>query len=68
MPGRKNVTISSPTEGYTPKIHLPAKEPVNGIPGTAPQTFAPISSPLMPQNSGKKRANVNNEHNSSGSN
>jgi len=62
MPGKKNVTISSPTADYVPKITLPAREPVNGIPGTAPVQFARISSPLQPRNSGKRRANVNNEH------
>ena len=56
-----NVNIQSPTVDYVPTISLPAKEPVNGIPGSAPLRFAQISSPLEPQNSGKRRANLNNE-------
>lgn len=60
MPRKLNVNIQSPTVDYVPPISLPAKEAVNGIPGSAPR-FARISSPLEPANSGKRRANVNNE-------
>lgn len=60
MPGKKNRNISSPSAGFVPPISMPAAEPVNGIPGSAPR-FASISSPLEPANSGKRRANVNNE-------
>ena len=66
MPGKKNVNISSPTADYVPPITLPAKEPVNGIPGSAPR-FARMSSPLDPANSGKRRANINNENTRTGS-
>jgi hypothetical protein len=61
MARKLNVNICSPTVGFVPPISLPAKEPVNAIPGTAPARFARMSSPLEPQNSGKRRANVNNE-------
>lgn len=61
MARKLNVNIGSPTVDYVPPITLPAKEPVNGIPGTAPARFARMSSPLEPENSGKRRANINNE-------
>lgn len=60
MPRKLNVNIQSPTAGYVPPIHVPPREAVNGIPGSAPR-FARISSPLEPANSGKRRANLNNE-------
>ena len=66
MARKLNVNICSPTVDYVPPITLPAKEPVNGIPGSAPR-FARMSSPLDPANSGKRRANVNNEHTLTGS-
>ena len=61
MAVKRNVNICSPTVGYVPPISLPAREPVNGIPGSAPR-FARFSSPLEPGNSAKRRANVNNEN------
>lgn len=61
MARKLNINVCSPTVGFVPPISLPAKEPVNGIPGTAPARFGRMSSPLEPDHSGKRRANLNNE-------
>lgn len=60
----KNGTLSSPSAGYVPQVFTPNKDNLaGGIPGSKPRP-ARMSSPLDPPNSNKRRANVNNEHDS----
>ena len=58
--------VKSPGWPTSPDVHNPPEGNYNPLRPNSKPRPARMSSPIDPPNSGKRRANVNNEHDSSG--